>query len=145
MAWIPHPDDIVTLRATGVGDMGSVTDENSVARFSLPGGGKFVLIWAKVQFSGGTGSATLTLKSDHRDTSGLYDFDEVTGWEGMGTDGTTKLDWLVPVEEYPRYIYQAGDVLVWDWTNPDAANMRWAIEMGLTDATIRTNQTAGAV
>lgn len=140
MAWIPHPDDIVTYRATGVGDMGSVTDENSVARFSLAGGGKFVLIWVKVQFSGGTGSASLTLKSDHRDTNTLYDFDEAAPWTGMGTDGTTKLDWFVPVEEYPRYVYQPGDVLVWTWTNPDAASMRWAIEVGLTDATIRDNQ-----
>lgn len=141
MAWIPHPDDIVTYRATGVGDMGSVTDKNSVARFSLAGGGKFVLIWAKVKFSSGTGSATLTLKSDHRDENGLYDFDEAAGWPSMGTDGTTKLDWLIPVEEYPRYVYQAGDVLVWVWTNPDAATMRWTIEMGLVDATIRNNQT----
>ncbi|KKL87251.1 hypothetical protein LCGC14_1507370 [marine sediment metagenome] len=145
MAWIPHPDDIITVRATGVGDMGSVANENSVARFSLPGGGKFVLIWAKVQFSSGTGSAKLTLKSDHRDISTLYDFDEATGWTGMGTDGTSKLDWLIPVEEYPRYVYQPSDVLVWEWTNPDAAVMRWAIEMGLTDATIRSNQVAGAV
>jgi len=140
MAWIPHPNDIVTYRDTGVGDMGDVTDLNSVARFWLKDGGKFVLIWAKVKFSGGTGSATLTLKSDHRDVNELYDFDEVSGWVSMGTDGTPKLDWLVPVEEYPRYVYQAGDVLVWDWTNPDAANMRWTIEMGLADATIRSNQ-----
>ncbi|KKN11045.1 hypothetical protein LCGC14_1030460 [marine sediment metagenome] len=145
MAWIPHPDDIITVRATGVGDMGSVTDENSVARFSLPGGGKFVLIWAKVKFTGGTGSAALTLKSDHRETNSLYDFDEAAAWTGMGTDETPKLDWLIPVEEYPRYVYQAGDVLVWTWTNPDAANMRWTIEMGLTDATIRNNQTFPAV
>lgn len=139
MAWIPHPDDIVPMRATGVGDMGSVTNENSVARFSLPGGGKFVLIWAKVQFTGGTGSATLTLKSDHRETNALYDFDEAEGFASMGTDVTARLDWRIPVEEYPRFVYQPGDVLVWTWTNPDAANMRWAIEMGLTDATNRTN------
>ena len=65
--------------------------------------------------------------------------DEAKAWAAMGTDGAggPVVDWRVPVEEYPRYTYQAGDVLVWDWTNPNAGTMRWAIEMGLADATIR--------
>ena len=135
MAWIPHPDDIITQRATGTGDMGSVTTKTSVARFGLDG--KFVLIWLKVNFSGGTGSATLTLKIDHHDESGLFDFDEAAPWASMGADATADLDWRVPVEEYPRYVYQERDVLVFDWTNPDAGNMRWMIEVGLADATKR--------
>lgn len=135
MAWIPHPEDIITQRATGTGNMGDVTDKTSVARFGLDG--KFVLVWFKLRFTGGTGAdAAMALKVDHRDESGLFDFSELAT-KTLGTTTTPEHEVRIPVEEYPRYVYQEGDLLVFEWTNPDSGTMRWAIEVGLADATKR--------
>lgn len=136
MAWIPHPDDIVVLRASGDGDMGDVTDRASVARFKHPDLKKFALVYVKVRFTGGTGNATLSMKvDDEADISEFYDFLEEE-WEAVGTDADKdRVDWLIPNDEYPRYVYQPGQELVFEWTNPDAQTMRWSIEVGLADAT----------
>lgn len=138
MPWIPEPKDIVTQRATGVGDMGDVTNELSTARFGLPDG-QWVLVWLKVRFAlelaGATGNATLSMKLDHDDKTGIYDWTEVDPWLACGSDGTLiNIDWRIPVEEYPRYTYRPGQQIVFEWTNPDAPKMRWAIEVGLARA-----------
>lgn len=138
MPWMPEPSQIVTQRATGVGDMGDVANELSTARFGLPGE-KWVLVWIKVRFTlelaGATGDATLSMKLDHDDKTGLFDWNEVEPWLECGYDGKiTDIDWRVPVEEYPRYTYQPGQQIVFEWPNPDAPNTRWAIEVGLARA-----------
>ena len=130
MPWAPHPGDVVPFRATGTGNMGDVTNDRSTARFSLPT--KFVLVYLAARFTGGTSSATMTLRRDHRDLSGFYDFAEFT-WLGVGTDGEANISTRIPIDEYPRYVYQPGDVLVLEWTNPNT--QRWAVEVGLADAT----------
>ncbi len=140
MAWIPHPSEIVTQRATGVGDMGDVTNEVSTARFGMPDG-PWVLIWLKVRFTlelaGATGNAPLAMKLDHDDKTGIYDWNEVNPWPVCGLDGDnvlTDIDWRIAAEEYPRYVYQPGQQIVFEWTNPDAAKIRWTIEVGLARA-----------
>jgi hypothetical protein len=126
---------MVKQRGTGVGNMGSVTSEASVARFGLDD--PFVLVWLKARATGGTGSAALTMKLDHTDRSEVYDWTEAEAWAGFGSDGDiTDIDWRVPPEEYPRYSYGGGERLVFEWTNPDAGNMRWAIEVGLARASV---------
>ena len=138
--WAPHPGDVVPFRATGTGNMGDVTDDRSRARFSLPT--KFVLVYLLARFTGGSGSATMTLRRDHRDISGLYDFVEFKWPTTVGTDGEDNISTRIPIDEYPRYVYQAGDVLVLDWTNPNT--QRWAVEVGLADATNIDNANSAA-
>lgn len=130
MLWAPHPGDVVPFRATGAGNMGDVTDDRSTARFSLPT--KFVLVYLVARFTGGSSFATMTLRRDHRDIGGFYDFAEFE-WLRVGTGDKANISTRIPIDEYPRYVYQPGDVLVLEWTNPNT--QRWAVEVGLADAT----------
>jgi hypothetical protein len=121
---------LLTQRETGVGNMGDVTDPKSAARFD-GGGGGFQLRWIKGLASGGTGSATLSLKLDHSERSRHFDWNEGAPWSAFGADATlSDIDWRVSAEDTDRYTYQPGDVLVFEWTNPDPGNMRWALEVG---------------
>ena len=139
MLWAPHPGDVVPFGATGTGNMGDVTNDRSTTRFSLST--KFVLVYVVAKFSGGTSSAKMTLKRDHRDTSGLFDFTEFEWADNVGTDGEAIVSTRIPIDEYPRYVYQPGDVLVLEWTNPNT--QRWAVEVGLADARNINTATAG--
>ena len=124
------PRSIVRVRATGLDNMGSVGDKNSICRFSLPGVDPFVLLSVRAIFSGGAGSATLTMKLDHPDDSGLYDFVE-REWLNAGTGNVKNIQTTILPEEWALFTYQPLDRLVFDWTNPDAGNMRWALEVGM--------------
>ena len=53
MGWVPHPDNVIRLRATGIGDMGNITDKTKPPRFSLPR--KFVFVYMKMRFINGNG------------------------------------------------------------------------------------------
>ena len=140
--WSPRPNSIERFRATGGGNMGSVQDLSSPYRFGLRD--RFVLVAIKGLFSGGSGSADMTIRLQHADrtgwsndhdtiadSDGVYDFHEVI-FEGAGTDGDAYIDYRVAVEEYPRYTYFAGDMLVPVWTNPNT--QIWAIEFALAPA-----------
>lgn len=145
--WTPDPTRIRTFRQTGLDDMGDVTDPKSVARFNLhtiheptPGAHfeRIVASWSLISIFaraiGGTGNATLTLKLDHRDTTGFYDW-TLRSWSSFGTDGDRPvvLHRIEPLEAdfYSLYTFFQGDELVLDWANPDAGNMRWAVEVKL--------------
>jgi len=126
--YIPPPKSIVSIRAEGLGDMGTVTDETSIGRFSLDQ--DYVLTRIRGHFSGGSGSATLSLYVDHRDTSGSYDSLLAT-WSSVGTGGAADLHHRIEAEEQHHWEFRAGDVLCFTWTNPDSGTMRWALEVGL--------------
>ena len=134
--WIPSPRDVISgraQRATGTGNMGDVTDRTSQARFWLDAD-RYALCWLRARFTGGTGSATLTLKLDHRDDIEVYDF-TLRDWETMGTSGDAWLYSRITADELFHWTFQRGDIIVFEWTNPDPAVMRWALEVGLCDAT----------
>jgi len=137
--WQPSADRIIAVRSNGIGDMGDLSDEQSPARFSLDKielGGRMrdVLLWSllacRVRFTGGAGSAELSLCLDHRDDSGLFDW-KLHSWSGAGTGGKADIVHRISREDelYALYLFWAGDQIVFTWTNPDAGNMRWMIEL----------------
>lgn len=130
--WVPHPSQIVTSRVMGVGDMGDVTDEGSTARFTLDVD-RFVLARIRAKFTGGTGDATLSFCVDHRCQSGAYDFTLDT-IEEVGADNRANINHRILADELYQWEFRRGDIFVLTWTNPDAGNMQWAVEVGLADA-----------
>lgn len=137
MAWEPAPDAIVTLHDSGTGNMGDVSDETSGARFSLAGT-PYVLVWIRVHFGGSvTGDADMAIRIDSR----LGTYHDVTldtvRDAGSGSAGND-VNYRITREEYKDWVFQSGDVLTLEWTNPDGTgNLTWGIEIGLADATKR--------
>jgi len=135
-----HPSIIKMFEQTGTGDMGDVTDQSSIARFSMPGVDKYVLAVIRGLFTGGSGSAELVVRTDHR-RGPNFDFTPVT-FERMGTDDNDRLEYRVPEKDLFHMVYfrhdatRIQDAIVLEWTNPDAGNMRWAIEVGLIDVAL---------
>ena len=125
------PRSIVRVRATALDNMGSVSDKSSICRFSIPGPDPWVLLFVRAIFSGGTSTtATLTMRFDHPDDTGLYDFLE-RQWLLVGTGDVKNIQMVILPEEWALFTYQPPGWLVFDWTNPDAGNMRWALEVGM--------------
>lgn len=133
--WVPRPSEIVAQRATGTGNMGDVTDRMSTARFSLDAE-RYALCWIRQLYAGGTGSAKVSLKVDHREDVALYDF-TLLDWPEMGTDGTVWDYTRMTADEMFHWTFLRGDILVFTWTNPDPVDTRWSIEVGLADATLQ--------
>jgi len=130
--WVPHPSEIIWQRATGLSDMGDVTDPASTARYGLDVT-RWCVVAARGTFSAGTGTATLYFKIDHRDATGLYD---TTLWSipSVGTDGDAAPQLRVMPEELVWWTCFRGDQICLEWTNPDDGTMRWGMELGLVDA-----------
>ena len=131
------PRSIVRVRATGIDNMGDVSDPHGGApRFGLrENAGKvpWVLLFVRGIFSLGTGSATLTMKIDHPDESQHFDFKE-REWLTVGTGGTRNIQMIILPEELALFTYQWNSELVFEWANPNAGTMRWAIEVGMARA-----------
>lgn len=139
MIWTPQPERIRAQRANGFADMGSLATEESVGRFSMRdielGGIRYpVEVWNLIavrgRFIGGSGNATLSIKLDHRAGGGLYDWTLKT----FATTGSTNPDLNFHASDEAdlwAYPFFRGDELVFDWTNPDAGNMRWVLEVFL--------------
>ncbi len=127
--------DIKTIHRSGQGDMGDVSDKASPARFRLRDAVKkgYVLVSFKVHVSGGSGTATLTLRVDHAKGSN-FDVVEATTLNPIGTGAGGKTDhtWVVPRDEYPHYSWSQESELVAVWTDPDGSKAtRWGIEIKL--------------
>lgn len=123
---------VIPIALQGRGNMGSVTDAGSLARAWLPG--KFGLLYANYSFSGGSLSATLTIKCDHR-KGAIFDR-TIHTLAALGTGGTAFASFRVQETELQHYLFfedtETGqqDVVVSLWTDPDGAT-DWAIEYGL--------------
>ncbi|KKK52528.1 hypothetical protein LCGC14_3103990, partial [marine sediment metagenome] len=112
------------------GNMGDVTDDTSEARFHLSGDGPFVLVFLRLHFSAGTGSADVEVKLDSvKDT-----YHDTSLWtlasRGTGADANMR----IPAEELMHWVFEPCDELVLEWTNPHSGTMRWGAEMGLVNA-----------
>lgn len=138
MLWVPHPSAIVTQHDQGQENMGSVTDKASRARFALSDV-PFALCYIRGRFvtlSGAGGNATLSLKLDHVEENAVYDF-LLKSWDTMGTSGTgfkADLNFRLAADELYLWAFARGSTLVFEWTSPDSGNIRWALEVGLVDA-----------
>lgn len=119
-----HPGDIVRQAKASDSDM---TADN--AAFGLDEG--FCLVFVRMHFSAGTGTADCTLSLLNQDdpdetlNSYLYIFSGA----GTGTDGH-----FSPLQEATSigpWSFAAKQKLAFLWTNPDDGTMRWGIEVGL--------------
>ena len=125
---------ITRLLGYGTQSMGNVTKRTSVARFGLKV--PYTLMFVRALFTGGSGSATMTMKLDRLgDELDLYDFTEDT-WLTLGVGGSaiSTVRMVVPADEWPIYTYPADHELVFEWANPNSGTMRWALEVGLRGA-----------
>ncbi len=128
------PGDMQPQAASGIGNMGDVTDVGSVARFSLPGTERYNLAVIRGTFTGGSGTADCVIKLDNSKLSGLFDH---TLFTIKGVGSTKPLHFRVSDDELDRWEFGGDDVIVLEWTNPDPGNMVWAVEVGLIDAANR--------
>ena len=140
--WTPSPEHVRTYRDNSLGSMGSVSDEGSAARWAMrdvqldDGAIHEVLQWSlvgfRLHFIGGTGTAELALRVDHRDPSGLYDW-TLRRWPKAGIDDDKQIV-HVPTDEadfWGLYPFYAGDEMVLTWADPSGGVTRWAIEVFL--------------
>ena len=100
-----------------------------------------VLLWTfvamRARFVAGTGSATLTLRLDHREQSGLYDW-TLREWPSAGTTGGKPAIHYRAADEADLWAvpFFLGDELVLEWTNPASGTMRWYVEVFLAYAAL---------
>lgn len=133
--WTPDPDSVYKFRASGTGDMGDVTDPQSIARWGLSYDDgpavSFVLVYLRVWFSGGTGVADMELKQAiASEQSGLFN-NVIREFPDCGTDGQSFINERIEADDYPNWTFDAGDEIVFEWTNPNSGTMAWALEVGL--------------
>jgi hypothetical protein len=129
--------DIQVIRAGGSDDMGDVTDRTSPARFTLDAD-RFMLVFVRVtteRIDGGAPGSdenNLTIKVDNQDGA-QFDY-TVKVLKDVGPTTNASMSMRVTDEEQSQYVYRRGDVIVCEWTNPDATAIRWGLEVGLADA-----------
>lgn len=114
--------------------MGDATDRESVCRFRLDSDW-WQVVFIRIRWetlSGDGGDATLSIKVDHRDPSGLHRY-LLGSLANMGTGASGKSDMnlrIMPGEE-EHWRFRRCDQLVLEWPNPDTGNIRWTLEVEL--------------
>jgi len=136
---ISATDIIPLIQATGTGDIDHT--------FQKGDNKPFVLSSVEVHFSGGAGTASLTIV--RQAYLGAHWNTTLFTLTAAGTDGSD-VNFFVPDDEIERrYIFDGKqhttpqldrvyldvDRLKIAWTNPDPAVMRWALTVGLAHAT----------
>lgn len=132
-----RPSDIVKIPQGGNGNMGDVTDRTSPARFTLDVD-LWLLVYARItteriQGTPGTDVDDLTFKLD-ASLNGQHNHTlrKVTDVGPTGEKPSYIL--RVPEDEQQQWVFSRGQILVLEWPNPDAGNIRWAVDIGLADA-----------
>lgn len=117
----------------GDGDMGDVADESIVrCRFKIERNDR-VLLFIRARFSGGSGTADLTLYIDKHPVSQTpKTYFELYTFLDVGPTKQVHGRWTK--DEQDAWQFKKGDELVIEWTNPDPGNMSWSLEVGLTNA-----------
>ncbi len=121
-----NPFTIIKRRASGSGDMAIVTDNgpNPSFTFDTP----FVLVAIRAWATGGTGNFDLTIyQKIAAERSGVFD----KTIETMRNFGIANrfFYWRIQVSDEHHWVFDAGDSIVPNWTNPDPGNMTWALEV----------------
>ena len=127
------PTSILFQADHGTGNMGLLSDDASKARFGLPE--RFVLVFVRVHFTDLTGSASATLNdlTVNVDSRLFSHYDAalfIVRSLGKNNDAFLRID----PDEYDKWVFEAGDVVVLTWTNPDPGNLSWGVEVGLVPA-----------
>lgn len=130
--WSPDPKQIlITPPSSGAANMGDVADETSPARFGRDLTRPYVLAWLRVHFAGsGSGTADMTIKVDSRLGAHHNCTLKVIKAVGMGNDAFVRIE----RDEYEKFVFQPGDIVVCEWVNPDSGNITWGVEPGLAYA-----------
>lgn len=132
-----RPSDIVVIPDGGSANMGDVTDSTSPARFTLDAD-RFLLVFVRysserIQNTAGADKADLTIKVDRAGPTAQYNHTLKT-IKDFGPTGTASSMLRIAEEEQSQWVFARGDVIVLEWTNPDPVDIRWAVEVGLADA-----------
>ncbi len=131
--WSPDPGQIIVKSSSGTGNMGTVSDETSVARFGADMlDGPWVLSWLRGHFAGtGSGTADLQINVDSR--LGEYHDTELKELKAVGVGAD--VFYRTARDDYEKWVFQPGDVVVITWINPDGTgNLTWGAEAGLAYA-----------
>lgn len=113
-------DRVTTKYATGSTNINSLLDLDVAFR----------LVFVRCHFTGGTGTADMTLDLSSAQgnpyNAHLQSITAVgTGTDVFYTPGGTDID------DPSSWSFQSGDQLRIKWTNPDSGNMTWGLEVGL--------------
>jgi len=111
---------VVTRRASGSGDMNET--------FALDR--KFRLVFIRCHFSGGSGTAPLTISVDSAAGAEYAARLFTMARAGPGKDVHLRIDRGVGGEP-SAWTFQSGDGLRMQWTSPDGGNVTWGLEVGL--------------
>lgn len=126
MSHVPH---IHSLTYQGVGDISGP--------FALDE--PFGLVFLRVDFTSGTGSADMTLSVKSGITSG---FDRVLHtFYAVGTGGDAYVNLRIPDDEFDDWLFGYSRASVLDkldlaWTNPDSGTMKWTMQLGLKPVSV---------
>lgn len=91
---------------------------------------RFRLTFVRCHFSGGTGSAAMTISVDSTLGSAYDTLLQTIATAGTGNDVHFRIPASEQLEPSP-WTFQAGDKIKVQWTNPDSGNMIWGLEIGL--------------
>jgi hypothetical protein len=121
-----NPFTIIKRRRSGDGDMATVTADgpNPSFTFDTP----FVLTAIRAWATGGAGNADLTIyQKIAAERSGVFD----KTINIMRNFGATHrfFHWRIQVTDEHHWVFDAGDSIVPNWTNPDPGNMTWALQV----------------
>lgn len=121
-----NPFVVIKRRVSGDGDMATVTDDgpNPSFTFDTP----FVLTAIRAWATGGANSADLTIyQKIAAERSGVFD-KTIRILKNFGATNRF-FHWRIQISDEHHWVFDAGDSIVPDWTNPDPGNMVWALEV----------------
>ena len=116
-------DRVITKYASGSGNINNVFD------LDVP----FRVVFVRCHFTGGTGTAGMIL--DINSAQGIPHDTRLTTITavGAGTD-VFYTPGGAAIADPSSWSFQSSDQLRVKWTNPDAGNMNWGLEVGLAPA-----------
>lgn len=125
------PSHIVRLSPqSGDANMATLADESiRMGRFLVPED-DLALLYVRGEFTGGAGTADLSLYVDRQATREILKKAAILfTWLAVGV--TKQIHTRIPEDEREAWSFLKGDELVCVWTNPDSGNMTWSVEIGL--------------
>ena len=123
--------DFPAIASVG-GDMGTLDDRTSIARFSRKNA--WVPLRLLVKFSSGSSTADLTMHLDHDPESTLHSF-VLKVWTAQGTDATPAyVIWVPTDDETQAYVILPPGEVVFTWTNPNT--QQWELLLIAADVSV---------
>lgn len=124
------PNKLVVQYGGGAANMADLVfgaPTNTEGRFSIPGGESFAVVYVRLHFSGAAGTNDVAINVD----SGMESQFDTKLWTFQARGTNTDLNFRVPEDQLAHFVFQAGDVMVLTWTNPDTGNITWGAEVAL--------------